>query len=239
MNVLVACEESQTVCKAFRERGHEAYSADIKEPSGGHHEWHILGDVLPLIDGDCSFVTMDGRKHRIDCEWDMIIAFPPCTDLASSGARHFARKRADGTQERSKQFFCALQTRNANASRYRTQSALCQPAIENQIRLFSHGSLVRTIKKLLACGLSETCRNLFRPLLKSRIFNIIHGLTRTESKSVRRNGITTPGCRVNSAERLHQKRRRALQTLWLNSGEAMRHDRRYWSDSQVYQHETA
>ena len=50
MKVLVACEESQTVCKAFRSRGHEAYSADIQEPSGGHPEWHILGDVLPLID---------------------------------------------------------------------------------------------------------------------------------------------------------------------------------------------
>jgi hypothetical protein len=105
MKILVACEESQAVCKAFRARGHEAYSADIQEPSGGHPEWHILGDVLPLIDGDCTFRTMDGQPHRIISEWDMIIAFPPCTDLAASGARSFARKRADGSQERSKQFF--------------------------------------------------------------------------------------------------------------------------------------
>lgn len=53
MKVLAACEESQTVCKAFRERGHEAYSADIKEPSGGRPEWHILGDVLP----PCTYMT--------------------------------------------------------------------------------------------------------------------------------------------------------------------------------------
>ena len=110
MRLLVACEESQTVCKAFRERGHEAYSADIQVTSGGHPEWHILGDVLPLIDGDCTFTTMDGKQHRIDGEWDMIIAFPPCTDLAASGARHFARKRADGTQERSKKFFMRFTT---------------------------------------------------------------------------------------------------------------------------------
>lgn len=105
MRVLVACEESQTVCKAFRARGHEAYSADIQEPSGGHPEWHIKGDVLPLLNGNCYFRTMDGVLHEITGTWDMIIAFPPCTDLANSGARHFARKRADGSQERSKNFF--------------------------------------------------------------------------------------------------------------------------------------
>jgi len=65
MRVLVACEESQRVCTAFRERGHEAYSCDLLEPSGGHPEWHILGDVLPLLDGDCSFQTMDGTQHAV------------------------------------------------------------------------------------------------------------------------------------------------------------------------------
>lgn len=60
MKVLVACEESQTVCKAFRERGHEAYSCDIMEPSGGHPEWHIKASVLPIINGFTSFKTMDG-----------------------------------------------------------------------------------------------------------------------------------------------------------------------------------
>lgn len=76
MKILVACEESQAVCKAFRARGHEAYSADIQEPSGGHPEWHILGDVLPLINGDCTFFTMDGGAHNISGEWDLIIARP-------------------------------------------------------------------------------------------------------------------------------------------------------------------
>lgn len=90
MKVLVACEESQTVCKAFRQRGHEAYSADILEPSGGHPEWHILGDVLPLINGRCNFRTMDGEEHNITGRWDMLIAFPPCTFLTSAGTRHYS-----------------------------------------------------------------------------------------------------------------------------------------------------
>ena len=85
MNVLIACEESQRVCGAFRAKGHEAYSCDIQEPSGGHPEWHILGDVLPILRGG-QFVTMDGTTHFIE-KWDMIIAHPPCTDLTVTGAR--------------------------------------------------------------------------------------------------------------------------------------------------------
>ena len=63
MKVLVACEESQRVCIAFRERGHEAYSCDIQDCSGGHPEWHIKGDVLPLLNGDCTFQTADTHTH--------------------------------------------------------------------------------------------------------------------------------------------------------------------------------
>lgn len=92
MKVLVACEESQTVCKAFRARGHEAYSADVQEPSGGHPEWHILGDVLPLINGYCAFTTMDGKTHRIDDTWDLLIAHPPCTYLTKGGANNLFNK---------------------------------------------------------------------------------------------------------------------------------------------------
>lgn len=69
MNVLIACEESQEVCKAFRERGHRAFSCDIQECSGGHPEWHIQDDVLNHLDG-----------------WDLIIAHPPCTYLSGAGA---------------------------------------------------------------------------------------------------------------------------------------------------------
>ena len=107
MKVLVACEESQTVCKAFRKRGHEAYSCDIMECSGGHPEWHIKGDVLPLLNGYRAFYTTDGKYHDdvlVDT-WDMIIAFPPCTHLAVSGARHFEKKRADGRQREGIEFF--------------------------------------------------------------------------------------------------------------------------------------
>ena len=105
MNVLIACEESQAVCIAFRARGHKAFSCDIQECSGGHPEWHIKGDVLPLLGGRCEFETMDGSKHKIDNRWDLIIAHPPCTDLCVSGARHFQKKRENGTQEKSIKFF--------------------------------------------------------------------------------------------------------------------------------------
>ena len=73
MRVLVACEESQEVCKAFRELGHEAYSCDIQECSGGHPEWHFQQDVIPLLEE----------------AWDLIIAHPPCTFLTVTGNRWF------------------------------------------------------------------------------------------------------------------------------------------------------
>lgn len=79
MKILIACEESQTVCKALRELGHEAYSADILPCSGGHPEWHLQGDVL----------------EQLDKGWDMMIAHPPCTHLAVSGAKHFWRKEEE------------------------------------------------------------------------------------------------------------------------------------------------
>ena len=138
---MVACEESQEVCKAFRELGHEAYSCDLQECSGGHPEWHIKGDVLGLLNpgyyswdipnyggiktvhGIDQFFTADGSKHQIQ-KWDMIIAFPPCTDLAVSGARRFPQKRADGRQQRSIEFFCGLLLRIVKKSRLKTQSEL-------------------------------------------------------------------------------------------------------------------
>lgn len=90
MKVLIACEESQEVCKAFRELGHEAYSCDVQEPSGGYPEWHILGDALLAVRGG-QIVTMDGTSHYID-KWDLLIAHPPCTYLTSAGTRHFSRR---------------------------------------------------------------------------------------------------------------------------------------------------
>lgn len=84
MKILVACEESQEVCKAFRAKGHEAYSCDLQEPSGGHPEWHILGDALDAVKGG-RIVTMDGETHSVGT-WDMLIAHPPCTYLSNAGA---------------------------------------------------------------------------------------------------------------------------------------------------------
>ena len=92
MKVLVACEESQVVCIAFREKGHEAYSCDILPCSGGHPEWHYQQDIFEVI----------GK------EWDMMIAFPPCTHLALSGSMHFEKKRIDGRQQQGINFFLSI-----------------------------------------------------------------------------------------------------------------------------------
>lgn len=126
MNVLVACEESQTVCKAFRERGHRAFSCDLQECSGGHPEWHIRGDCLPLLSGNCEFMTADTHTHTQRGRWDLIIAHPPCTHLAVSGARHFEKKRADGRQEDAIKLFCAFL--NADCERI---------AVENPVGIIS------------------------------------------------------------------------------------------------------
>lgn len=105
MNVLIACEESQRVCAAFRARGHNAYSCDIMDCSGGHPEWHIKGDVLKFINprmcwlpGEVygwgiQFGTMDGKHHFVKDGWDIIIAHPPCTYLTLSGNRWFNIER--------------------------------------------------------------------------------------------------------------------------------------------------
>ena len=93
MNVLVACEESQRVCIEFRKKGHNAFSCDITDCSGGHPEWHIKQDVLPLLNGNCEFNTTNGTKHRIDGQWDMIIAHPPCTYLTVTGNSWFNVER--------------------------------------------------------------------------------------------------------------------------------------------------
>lgn len=92
MKILIACEESQAVCKEFRKLGHEAYSCDILECSGGHPEWHFKQDIFEVINKG----------------WDMMIAFPPCTHLTVSGAMHFEQKRKDGRQQQGIDFFMAM-----------------------------------------------------------------------------------------------------------------------------------
>lgn len=132
MKVLVACEESQEVCKSFRARGHEAYSCDIQEPSGGKPEWHILGDVLPIINGKCKFFTMDWKQHKIDSKWDLLIAHPPCTYLAVSGNRWFDKKYGELAIKRQEN------RKNAIAFFMNFAQADCEKiAIENPIGIMS------------------------------------------------------------------------------------------------------
>ena len=130
MKVLVACEESQRVCIAFRKRGHEAYSCDIQEMSGGHPEWHILGDALKAIEGG-KIITMDGKTHDIG-RWDLLIAHPPCTYLTLAGNKWFKPEFVDRFPDRQKQrkeaveFFMAFA--NADCDRI---------AIENPVGIMS------------------------------------------------------------------------------------------------------
>lgn len=90
MKVLIACEESQAVCKEMRRLGHEAYSCDIQDPSGGHPEWHILGDAVQALQGGI-ITTMDGVTHNVG-KWDMLVAHPPCTYLSNVGASWLVKK---------------------------------------------------------------------------------------------------------------------------------------------------
>lgn len=100
MKILVACEESQAVTKELRRLGHEAYSCDIIECSGGHPEWHIMQDVLPLLNGNCEFQTVDDTGHTVSGKWDMIIAFPPCTYLSNAGACRLYPQKGQLNMER-------------------------------------------------------------------------------------------------------------------------------------------
>ena len=130
MKILVACEESQRVCIAFRNKGHEAYSCDILECSGGHPEWHIKQDVIPLLNGNCIFYTCDGKLHNIKNKWDLIIAHPPCTYMSKAGARWMYLTKGKINQERlqkgieAKKFF--MKFLNADCERI---------AVENPVSL--------------------------------------------------------------------------------------------------------
>ena len=116
MRVLVACEESQAVCKAFRKRGHEAYSCDIQECSGGHPEWHIQGDVLPLL------------KEK----WDLIIAHPPCRFLTNTGnpylnVEKWGEKAIQRAKDREEAFEFFMQFANANCDKICIENPIGYP----------------------------------------------------------------------------------------------------------------
>lgn len=93
MNILVACEESQAVCIECRKLGHNAFSCDIQPCSGGHPEWHIQQDVIPLLNGNCEFDTVDNNHYKINGKWDMIFGFPECTYMTNASA---VRMRVNG-----------------------------------------------------------------------------------------------------------------------------------------------
>ncbi len=122
MRILVGCEESQAVTIELRKLGHEAFSCDVMESSGGYPQWHIQGDLLKEL-------------HK---GWDMLIAFPPCTHLAVSGARHFEQKIKDGRQQQGIDFFmeminapidkiCVENPIGIMSTKYRKPSQIIQP----------------------------------------------------------------------------------------------------------------
>lgn len=131
MKVLVACEESQRVTIEFRALGHEAYSCDVQECTGGHSEWHIKGDVLSILNGNADFITQNGERHYIK-QWDLIIAHPPCTRLCSSGQRwlyHGSQEYRDTKRiEKIKAIHFFMEFVNANCERI---------AIENPVGIMS------------------------------------------------------------------------------------------------------
>jgi site-specific DNA-cytosine methylase len=171
MRVLIACEESQTVCKAFRAKGHDAYSCDILPCSGGHPEWHLQCDVRPIL----------------DVKWDLIIAHPPCTDLCVSGARWFSEKIADGRQQASIQFFdlftkldcprvCIENPIGIMSTKYRKPDQIIQPW------MFGHAETKATCLWLKGLPLLEPT-NIVEPT-ENRIHRMAPGPERSKMRSV-------------------------------------------------------
>ena len=123
MKILIACEESQAVCKAFRAKGHEAYSCDIKPCSGGHPEWHIQDDVL----------------NHLTPDYDMAICFPPCTHLANAGGVYFEKKRLSGEQKEAILFFKAM-----------LAAPIARIAVENPVGIISGTYINRHFPEIVA-----------------------------------------------------------------------------------------
>jgi len=168
MRILIACEESQIVCKAFRAKGHEAYSCDVLLCSGGHPEWHIQDDVL---------------KH-LDDGWDMMIAHPPCTHLAVSGARWFKEKR----KEQADALEFVKQLLNAPIDKIALENPVS--IISSQIRKpdqiiqpwqFGHGETKATC--LWLKGLSKLIPTNIVEGREGRIWKMAHGPDRAKLRS--------------------------------------------------------
>lgn len=159
MKVLIACEESQAVCKEFRALGHEAYSCDIQECSGGHPEWHLQVDALELL----------------KMKWDLIIAHPPCTYLTVTGNRWFdeekygqkAIKRKQ-MREEAAEFLWRLQMQIVSELQLKILLDIWGQGTGSATRQYSRISLEMLLKSLLAFG-SKDCRIWFRQILYNRL----------------------------------------------------------------------
>lgn len=176
MRVLIACEEGQTVCKAFRARGHEAFSCDLLDSSGGHPEWHIKDDVLNHLDGG----------------WDLMIAHPPCTHLAVSGARWFKFKQKE--QEEALDFVRDLMTApiprkcienpvSVISSRIRKPDQIIQPW------QFGHGETKTT--HLWLTGLPKLMPTEIVSGREQRIWKMAPSKNRSKMRSVTYSGIAS------------------------------------------------
>lgn len=246
MKVLIACEESQAVCKAFRERGHEAYSCDIIECSGGHPEWHIQGDVLRILNPHqiseafygIVFRTADGEAHRIKGKWDMIIAHPPCTYLSNAGACRLYPQKGELNFERynkgleAKKFF--LEFLNANCEKIAVENPIQSKVFEMPpytqiIQPYEHGHPFT--KKKRACGL-RTYRSL-NPQICANLKDLMFAETQKSGKSKPKKGLYTEKKKALSIVR---KPFRALPRLWQNSGgDEMKREVMFSSQSDLWE----
>lgn len=215
MKVLVACEESQRVCIAFRERGHEAYSCDIIDCSGGHPEWHIKQDVLPLLNGHCNFITCDGTKHYIDGKWDLIIAHPPCTYLSNAGACRLFPKKGQLNMERyqkgieAKKFFLTIN--NADCNKIAIENPVHikifeMPKYTQEIQPYQFGHPVskktrlwlKNLPLLISTNIVE-CKSTFLPSDTGRKIKSAYGACKRGNDAVERSK-TFPGIAKAMAE---------------------------------------
>ena len=219
--LLVCCEESQRVCMAFRERGWEAYSCDIEPCSGGYPEWHIQQDVLPLINGDCEFDTVDGEHHVIKGEWDLLICHPPCTYLTLAGNKWFKPEFRDRFPDRIKQRQEAIEffMKFANAK--------CKHiAIENPVGVMSSqwrkpNQYIEPYyfgdaeKKKLGCGLKD-----FLILNQLRLYSQL--LFTANQEQTNQNGTWKVCLYLQKKEaELGAKHSKVLLMLWQSSGESL------------------
>ena len=221
LKLLVCCEESQRVCLAFRQRGWEAYSCDIEPCSGGYPEWHIQQDVLPLINGDCEFDTVDGEHHVIKGEWDLLICHPPCTYLTLAGNKWFKPEFRDRFPDRIKQRQEAIEffMKFANAK--------CKHiAIENPVGVMSSqwrkpNQYIEPYyfgdaeKKKLGYGLKD-----FLILNQLRLYNRL--LFTANPEQTNQNGTQKACLYLQKKEvELEAKHSKVLLMLWQNSGESL------------------